>query len=129
MIKKLFKFIFKLILFVIILVLIVVGLTLFLISDKTDETPVDKYNDSITMDTVLSEKLSASLDNLGENYSIDLLFDEDSLNNLLYAFIKKTLKKLKIWKVINHTYLFFIPTLKSPSTYTIDAAANNMSIK
>jgi len=91
MIKKLFKFIFKLILFVIILVAIVVGVSIYMISDKTDNAPINSYDTTQTVETVLAQQLNSGLNDMPESYNLDIVFDEDSLNQILFAVVRKSL--------------------------------------
>lgn len=91
MIKKLFKLIFGLVIIVLLVVGAVVGLTLYAISDNTDEAPVDLYDTSATTDTIIAQRVAYGLDGMGEDYNLDLVFDEDSLNILLFSMVRKYL--------------------------------------
>lgn len=89
---KLFKLLFKLILFVIILVAVILGITIYTISDKTNEVNMDYYQDaSITTNDVLKPIVKDGFDNMGANYALDVSFNEESLNKLLFTIIRTTI--------------------------------------
>lgn len=89
MIRKLFKLVIVLVLIALLIVGAVVGLTLYAISDNTDEAPIDLYDTSATTDTIIAQRLAYGLDNMEEDYNLDLVFDEDSLNILLFSMVRK----------------------------------------
>ncbi len=91
MIRKLFKLVIGLVLIALLIVGAVVGLTLYAISDNTDEAPIDLYDTSATTDTIIAQRVAYGLDNMEEDYNLDLVFDEDSLNILLFSMIRKYL--------------------------------------
>ena len=91
MIKKLFKLVIGLVLIALLIVGAVVGLTLYAISDNTDEAPIDLYDTSATTDTIIAQRVAYGLDNMEEDYNLDLVFDEDSLNILLFSMVRKYL--------------------------------------
>ena len=91
MIKKLFKLVIGLVLIALLIVGAVVGLTLYAISDNTDEAPIDLYDTSATTDTIIAKRVAYGLDNMEEDYNLDLVFDEDSLNILLFSMVRKYL--------------------------------------
>lgn len=88
---KLLKFFIKLIIGIIIFVLIVVGAIWFAISSNVDNTPVDKYDATFSTEQLLANELQASLDEMGTSYSFDMIFDEDTLNQIIFATIRKSL--------------------------------------
>lgn len=89
---KLFKLLFKLILLVIILVAIILGITIYTISDKTNEVNLEYYNDvEITTNDVLKPIVKDGFDNMGTNYALNVSFDEASLNKLLFSIIRSKL--------------------------------------
>lgn len=87
--KKLLKFI----LFLIILVLVIVGGIIFAISDSTDETPVDKFDSTVSKEDLLSVLLKTSIENMATDYDLDIKLSEDELNQLVYSFIKESLNE------------------------------------
>lgn len=87
--KKLFKFIFGLIGFVFFLGIIVIGLTIYGITNSKDETPLDLYEDNITINSELSEVLNTTLDTMGTKYALDVVFTEEQLNKIIYGAIKE----------------------------------------
>ena len=91
MIRKLFKLVIVLVLIALLIVGAVVGLTLYAISDNTDEAPIDLYDTSATTDTIIAQRVAYGLDNMEEDYNLDLVFDEDSLNILLFSMVRKYL--------------------------------------
>ena len=88
---KLFKFIFKLILIVLLLALIPVVATVVLIKDNTNEVDISQYEEGITIDDMISDTLSESLAKMKDTYDIKFTLTEKDANNLIYAFIKKSL--------------------------------------
>ena len=88
---KLIKFLLKFILVIVIIVVIIVGITIFAISDKTNDVNYDYYGEETTTNEVLKPIVKDAFDHMGENYALDFSFDEKTVNKLIYTIIKTKL--------------------------------------
>lgn len=88
------KFLFKLIFGLLIFVLLVVGVPLIIVvvtlSDSTNDTPKELYNENITMESELTTLFDAGFD-LGDKDYLELMFTEDNLNKIIFSAIRKDL--------------------------------------
>lgn len=110
--KKLIKgLIITLLVLVLIVVALVVGLVIA-ISSNVDEFDASKIDTNYTTNDVLKENLNYALDNLGEEYALDVLLDEKEINTLLYAVAKENINE-KYNPVSGETseelYIFTVP--------------------
>ena len=85
--KKLFKFIFGLVLFVVLLIVVPLTILYFTISDKTDDAPIELYNESISLNSEVAKLIDRSLDTTDDN--VYLALDEDTLDLIFFAIIRE----------------------------------------
>lgn len=88
---KLIKFLLKFILVIVIIVVILLGITIFAVSDKTNDVNYDYYGEETTTNEVLKPIVKDAFDHMGENYALDFSFDEKTVNKLIYTIIKTKL--------------------------------------
>lgn len=81
-----------LLIFLIVILLIIgipVGIIYYSISDKTDETPIELYEPTLTTDEVINPLIKKTFDEMEDNYALNLGLTEDDLNKLIYSLIKE----------------------------------------
>lgn len=88
---KLIKFLLKFVFAILIIALVAIGTIFVLISDSTDNAPIDLFDSSITLDSELSNKINSSFNTMDESYSLDFDFSEDEINKIVYGVIKEKL--------------------------------------
>lgn len=88
--KTIFKILLGLIIFLIILVVVPIAFLYFSLVDKKDEAPVTLYNSNISLTQELTNAYSEAF-LLDGKESIDLLFDEDDLNKVIFALVRENI--------------------------------------
>ena len=86
--KKFLKFILIFVLVIVLLVGATVGTVLIVLSDKTNEVEVDKYEEMTVQESIASP-LNEALSKMKDTYSLTLSLSETDVNNIIYALIKE----------------------------------------
>ena len=128
--KKLFKFLIKFILIIVFIVILIIATLFFMFYNGEDNAPNDLYDTSSTVNGILATELSNSLDNLGTSYSFDMIFDEESLNQLIFTFIRNQINEEYNPGVENPTAKqeYIVDVYKFDSSYPV-IGGQNVGIK
>ena len=128
--KKLFKFLIKFILIIVFIVILIIATLFFMFYNGEDNAPNDLYDTSSTVNGIIATELSNSLDNLGTSYSFDMIFDEESLNQLIFTFIRNQINEEYNPGVENPTTKqeYIVDVYKFDSSYPV-IGGQNVGIK
>lgn len=90
--KTIFKILFGLIVFVVLLVGVPFAILYFSIHDETDDTPLELYTETVTMESELSVLFDEGFDLEDKDY-LNLTFTKDQLNKIIYAMVKDSMNE------------------------------------
>lgn len=90
---KLIKFLIKTILGIICLIVIFIVTLMILFSKSNSNPPLEAYENPPTTESIISNSFNDALSNMKDSYSIDISFDSNKLNQIIFNIIKNNFNK------------------------------------